>query len=224
MKSFCIAGANPADLEDRDEFKDEMNKMKAALKDLAGIPDDPVLGSEPGEENAVGAETKEICLAFGKVWNSLPIIADGPQPDKEIAQKLIEQEKLEKRLRELTEEERNMVMAFEKEAHRIVRQRVVLLEESDRKETFVQELKAALSKATATAGLLVAYDQKQCGEVVINPHVTCPPLHVTRLRKALSWTLESLDADFVPEFCTFVIMDGFALGNKMVPLIKYCHA
>ena len=222
MKSFCIAGANPADLEDRDEFKDEMNKMKAALKDLAGIPDDPVLGSEPGEENAVGAETNEVCLAFGKVWNSLPI--DGPQADKEIGQKLIEQEKLEKRLRELTEEERNMVMAFEKEAHRIVRQRVVLLEESDRKETFVQELKAALSKATATAGLLVAYDQKQCGEAMTSPHVRCPPLRAERLRKAVTWTLESLDADFLPEFCTFVIMDAFSLGNKMVPLIKYCHA
>ena len=80
-------------------------------------------------------------------------------------------------------------MECERDARRLVRAKVSLIEESDRKKDMVDQLGNALTKAGIKAGsgpeVLVVYDQKTAGEPITNPHVRLPPLKAERLKKAV---------------------------------------
>lgn len=87
------------------------------------------------------------------------------------------------------DEEKALVMECERDARRLVRAKVSLIEESDRKKDMVDQLGNALTKAGIKAGsgpeVLVVYDQKTAGEPITNPHVRLPPLKAERLKKAV---------------------------------------
>lgn len=151
-------------------------------------------------------------------WHALSF--DGPQAEKEIAERNLKQQELEKWIKALSEDDKAKITEFEKEARRLVRGRVALIQETDRKTAMVESLTAALGKtgvdarATTNGELLVCYDQKSAGEPITNPHVRYPPLRTERLRRAVNLTLESLAVDYMPANVTMAIFDAGALGNK----------
>ena len=56
VKSFCIGGGAPADLQDRDEFKDEMKIIDAGLKEVAGIVDPVETPMRDGDDDGLGGD------------------------------------------------------------------------------------------------------------------------------------------------------------------------
>lgn len=188
-------------------------------QDLAGIQDDFPVGPLCRDEDlADSSQEKSISLALSKTWQTLA--TDGPNAEREIGSKIVEQEQFARAVKALTAEEKEQVMGFEQEARRIVRAKISLIEETERKQAMTDEIKTAFAKAGVKPDegeLLVAYDQKSAGEPITSPHVRYPPLRAERLKKMVNHTLEALAVDFIPASVTFAVMDAGALGNKGVP-------
>ena len=217
VKSFCIGGGAPADLQDRDEFKDEMKIIDAGLKEVAGIVDPVETPMRDGDDDGLGGDREELSLVMKPTWQNLAL--DGPLAEKEIAERALQKEQLQKLLRDLTPEERQVLVKYEKEARRLVRSKVALLVETDRKQNMIEELKLAIERAGGKAGdssadIVIMYDQKTAGEAKTCPHIRHPPLQANRLKKAVTISLEALQVDHVPANVTFFIFDAGMLGNK----------
>ena len=130
-------------------------------QELAGITD-PINQPIVSREDDDTEPQTDITLLTNPTWQSLP--TDGAQSEKEIASRALAKEQLEKLIARLTEEQRQVVMECEKDARKMVRAKVTLLVESDRKQEMLDDLKAALVRAGIQANqgpeVLVVYDQE----------------------------------------------------------------
>ena len=86
VKSFCIGGGAPADLQDRDEFKDEMKIIDAGLKEVAGIVDPVETPMRDGDDDGLGGDQEELSLVMKPTWQNLAL--DGPLAEKKLPREL----------------------------------------------------------------------------------------------------------------------------------------